>query len=113
MGNNISTMNNLIVFKNIQIGDSCPGITERGSVMRFCFREIKVADNVVKSLESLVKKGALRLLLIEHNLVSLRGGGGLIDFDDDSVVLDGFWSGCRGQFLICRLYHTIDIQSRH
>ena len=40
-------------------------------------------------------------------------GGELIDFDDVSVVVDGFWSGCRDQFLICRLYHTFDIQSRH
>ena len=29
-------------------------------------------------------------------------GGGLIDFDDVSVVVDGFWSaGCRGLSLIC------------
>ena len=40
-------------------------------------------------------------------------GGGLIDFDDVSVVVDGFWSSCRGQFLICRLYHMSDIQSQH
>jgi hypothetical protein len=34
--------------------------------------------------------------------VHLWAGGGLIDFDDVSVVVeDGFWSGCRGQFLIC------------
>ena len=23
-------------------------------------------------------------------------GGGLIDFDDVSAAVDGFWSGCRG-----------------
>ena len=25
-----------------------------------------------------------------------RFGGGLIDFDDVSAAVDGFWSGCRG-----------------
>ena len=30
-------------------------------------------------------------------------GGGLIDFDDVSAAVDGFWSGCRGLSLICRL----------
>ena len=40
-------------------------------------------------------------------------GGGLIDFDDVSVVVDGFWSGCSGQFLICILYHKSDTQSQH
>ena len=41
-------------------------------------------------------------------------GGGLVDFDDVSAVVDGFWSaGCRGQFLICRLCHKSDIQSQH
>ena len=33
-------------------------------------------------------------------------GGGLINFDDVNVAVDGFWSDRRGQFLICRLYHT-------
>ena len=27
-------------------------------------------------------------------------GGRLIDFDDVSAVVDGFWSDCRGQFFI-------------
>ena len=40
-------------------------------------------------------------------------GGGLLDFDDISVVVDGFWSGCRGQFLICRLCRKSDTQSEH
>ena len=30
-------------------------------------------------------------------------GGGLLDFDDVSAAVDGFWSGCRGLSLICRL----------
>ena len=40
-------------------------------------------------------------------------GGGLIDFDDISVVVDGFRSGCIGQFLICRLCRKTDTQSEH
>ena len=43
----------------------------------------------------------------------LRPGGGLIDFDDVSAAVDGFWSGCRGLSLICRLCHKSDIQSWH
>ena len=39
-------------------------------------------------------------------------GGGLIDFDVSAAV-DGFWSGCRGLSLICRLCHKSDIQSWH
>ena len=38
-------------------------------------------------------------------------GGGLIDFDDVSAAVDGFWSGCRGLSLICRLCHKSYIQS--
>jgi hypothetical protein len=30
--------------------------------------------------------------------VALATSGGLIDFDDVSVVMDRFWSGCRGLF---------------
>ena len=40
-------------------------------------------------------------------------GGGLIDFDDVSVVVDGFWRGYRGRFLICILYHKSDTPSQH
>ena len=45
-----------------------------------------------------------------HILCS-RFGGGLVDFDDVSVVVvDGFWSGCRGLSLICRLCHKSGMQ---
>ena len=39
--------------------------------------------------------------------VRIMDGGGLIDFDDVNVAVDGFWSGCRGLSLICRLYVCI------
>ena len=45
--------------------------------------------------------------------IPLNGGGGLIDFDDVSAAVDGFWSGCRGLSLIYRLCHMSDIQSWH
>ena len=48
----------------------------------------------------------------EKMLVS-KCGGGLIDFDDVSAAVDGFWSGCRGLSLIYRLCHMSDIQSWH
>ena len=38
-------------------------------------------------------------------------GAGLIDFDDVSAAVVGFWSGCRGLSLICRLYHMSDIHT--
>ena len=47
----------------------------------------------------------------ERDIATL--GGGLINFDDVSAAVDGFWSGCRGLSLICRLYHIHDIQSWH
>ena len=49
----------------------------------------------------------------QGNHITPMGGGGLIDFDDVSAVVYGFWSGCRGLSLICRLYHIHDIQSWH
>ena len=49
-----------------------------------------------------------------HALVCISlAGGGLIDFDDVSAAVDGFWGGCRGLSLICRLCRMSDIQSHY
>ena len=53
--------------------------------------------------------------LPHRGLVLMRSGGGFINLDDVSfVVVDGFWSAsCRGQFLICRIYHISGMHSQH
>ena len=53
------------------------------------------------------KKDKVSLLLF----CMVHSGGEFIDFDDVSAAVDGFWSGCRGLSLICRLCHMSDIQN--
>ena len=69
-------------------------------------------DRLINKYAYAFQLGLPSLALLESRTRAY--GGGLIDFDDVSdVVVDWFWSGYRGQFSICRLFHKSDTQRQH